>query len=141
MKSCILSLSQNRNKLFRIISIFSIVFLLLLGTNSSKSQTGIAISSIILPDTSQNVKTKAPDVVINHAMIKKFLEVNFSAGNLDFRNMMMTYSLDSMKVTFEAYMRSNVGLVSGAEASSEDDSTSQESLIAYPDSRIENYSY
>ena len=59
---------------------------------------------------------------------------------MDFRNMMMTKSMDSIKLILQSEMRRNVEIVSGSETSSGDESTSENKLMVYPDSGIESSS-
>ncbi len=137
MKTCILSISQNRNLLFKSIPIFLIVIFLLLGTNHLKSQTEIVSSYLIIPDAQRNEITMAPGMIINHSMIERFLTVGFPAERMDLRNMMMNKSIDSI-IDILKSGRMNFSKALETEIISNDESVGDVDLANPPDSRSEN---
>jgi len=112
--------------MFRSITFFLIVFLLSLDPNHLNGQNELVSSYLIVPDAQRNEITMAPGVIINHSMIERFLTVNFPADRMGFRNMMMTKSMDSIRVVLQSEMRRNVELVSGSKMRSENESSSED---------------
>lgn len=121
MKRITLSLAQNRNILFRTVSFFSVVILLLTAANHLRAQTDTTSSYLIIPDSIHNETTMAPEVIINHSMIERFLTVSYPSANMGFRKMIMTYGMDSIVEVLQSEMKRNVEYVSGSDLSLEGD--------------------